>query len=232
MARQTKLAQVEALGWKLTPIPRRVAPGAMWNDPKTGRMSASFDDYERPAGWIVTPPAERGLPPRRFNIASPIPAVRWAYDQAMTPLPTVGSGVAGLALLMASAGKSGVVAEGVGDPPTPVRPDAELLHLCREIAGADRVADAQRASAVPCWEQPGTFKAMGDRLNEARRVRERLMPRVVELEATTPAGVLAKALAVVEMFNTSGARARAVRVLVKDLERVLGSQPGAAGVMK
>lgn len=225
MTRQTKRAQVEAMGWKLTALPRRVEAGLI-RDSRTGYVSAAFDDYKRPAGWIVTAPAERNLPPRQFDNASPIPAVRWAYDQAMTPqAPVDVGGVAGLALLMASAGKSGVVAERGEEPSFPARPDAELLSLCHDIAGCARIADPSfETNPNPSpWDQPVAFKAWRERTAEARRTRDRIIPRVVELEATTTARVLAKALAVVQMFNTaSGARTRAVRALVKDLERVLG----------
>ena len=54
--------------------------------------------------------------------------------------------------------------------------------------------------------------------------------RVPELPATTPAGTLAKAQVVLDLFGTSsGRRARAVESLVADLDKVLGT-PGAGQV--
>lgn len=135
--------------------------------------------------------------------------------------------VASLAALAAAARRSGKVVEGGGEPPSPALPDAELLALCKEIAGADRIADAERAADIHPWEQPVAFKALGDRLHEACRDKARLMPRAIELHATTPAGVLAKAELVAELFqNARGQRAAAVRALVEDLARVLAAGGG------
>ena len=228
MSRPTKRAQVEALGWKLTAIPRHFEAGLIRNS-QTGYVSPAYDDYKRPEAWIVTPPPERAQPPRRFDNASPNPAVRWAWEQAMAAAPPseVG-GVAGLALLMASAGKSGVVAEGGAEPASPARPNAELLHLCREIAGCRRIAEDCRGGRICVWDQPTAFQAERDRSKAAHQDIERMVPRVIELEATTPAGALAKARVVAGLFGMgSGRRAEAVRVLVEDLVRVLGQSDPA-----
>ena len=68
-----------------------------------------------------------------------------------------------------------------------------------------------------------------DTLGEACRTRDRLLPRVIEVCATTPAGFVAKAEAIELLFATSrGRKADAVRALVADLRAVLG-KAGRAG---
>lgn len=191
-------------------------------------------DYERPDGWTVTPPAGFPANPRRFDSSSPNPAVRWAYDQAIAPRlqPDLG-GVAGLVALMAEARRAGVVADGADvECVLPVRPDAELLALCGEIMGAGRVVDEFRSGLGPCpWtEKPAHQRAMSG-FGEACRTQDNLVPRVVEVSATTTAGVIAKAQVIERLFdNKRGARADAVRSLLADWVAVL--QPGvdAGGV--
>ncbi len=85
MAKLSKRAQVEALGWTFTAIPRYWAAGVLWHDPATGRESAASWDHKHPDGWTVTPPPGFRASPRRFDTSSPTPAVRWAYDQATAP---------------------------------------------------------------------------------------------------------------------------------------------------
>ena len=231
MAKLSKRAQVEALGWTFTAIPRFWAAGVLWHDPATGRESPERWDYERPEGWTATPPPGFPAGPRRFDTSSPNPAVRWAYDQAMAPQfkPDLG-GVAGLVALMGEARRAGVVADGVDVGCTlPVRPDAELLALCGEVMGAGRVVDDFRSGPTPCpWtEKPAHDRAMSS-FGEACRTQDRLIPRVVEVSATTAAGVVAKAQVIERLFdNKRGGRADAVRSLLADLVAVL--QPGAGG---
>ena len=68
-------------------------------------------------------------------------------------------------------------------------------------------------------------------MGEACRTRERLLPRVVEVEATTIAGLLAKAEAVGTLFDDKwGLRAEAMRSLLADLASVLKAGVGAGGV--
>ena len=229
MAKLSKRAQVEALGWAFVPVPKFWDTGALWRDPVTGQESPSTWDDKNPVGWLVVPPPGFPASRRRFNTSSPNPAVRWAYEQATAPRlkPDLG-GVAGLVALMGEARRAGVVADGtdVGCI-LPVRPDAELLALCREVMSAARIADDVLDNPMPCsWKDRPAHQRRMVRLDEACRTRERLLPRVVEVEATTVAGVAAKAQAIELMFATSrGRRADAVRVLVADLVAVL--QPGA-----
>ncbi len=234
MAKLSKRAQVEALGWTFTAIPRFRTAGALWHDLATGRESAASWDYKRPDGWTVTPPPGFPASLRRFDTSSPNPAVRWAYDQAMAPRlqPELG-GVAGLVALMGEARRAGVVADGtdVGCI-LPVRPDAELLALCAEMMGGGRLVDEFRSGPGPCpWtEKPAHQRAMSS-FSEACRTLDRLLPRVVEVPATTAAGVVAKARVIERAFGNSRsakAKADAVRSLVADMVTLL--QPGADGV--
>lgn len=229
MAKLSKRAQVEALGWTVTAIPHFWAAGAFWHDPATGQKSPERWDYKHPDGWTAKPPPGFPANPRRFDTSSPNPAVRWAYNQAMAPRlkPDLG-GVAGLVALMGEARRAGVVADGadVGCV-LPVRPDAELLALCGEIIGAGRIVDEFRSGPGPCpWtEKPAHQRAISG-FGEACRTQDRLVPRVVEVSATTTAGVIAKAQVIERLFdNKRGGRADAVRSLLADLVAVL--QPGA-----
>ncbi len=233
MARLSKRAQVEALGWSFTAMPHFWEAGALWSDSRTGQQSTAHWDHKHLDGWTVTPPAGFPASPRRFDGRSVTPAVRWAYDQAMAPRlqPDLG-GVAALVALMGEARRAGVVADGVDGGGAPPRPDAELLALCGEIMGADRIADEARSGAGPCpWtDKPGFQRVMGQ-MNEACRTKDRLMPRVIEVCAVTPAGIVAKARAVELLFDTSsGRRAAAVRALVADLVAVLGAGADAGQV--
>jgi len=229
MAKLSKRAQVEALGWTFTATPRFWAAGTLWHDPATGQQSPVYWDHKHPDAWTATPPAGFPASPRRFDGRSVTPAVRWAYDQAMAPRlqPDLG-GVAALVALMGEARRAGVVADGVDGGGAPPRPDAELLALCGEVMGADRIADEARSGHGVCaWtDRPGFQRVMG-RMDEACRTKDRLLPRVVEVRATTAAGVVAKAQAIGLLFDTSrGRRADAVRALVADLVAVLGAGAG------
>ncbi len=112
MAKLSKRAQVEALGWTFVAIPRFFAAGALWHDPATGQQSAEHWDHKRPDGWTAAPPPGFPASPRRFDNSSPNLAVRWAYEQAMAPRlqPDLG-GVAALVALMGEARRAGVVAD-------------------------------------------------------------------------------------------------------------------------
>ncbi len=226
MARQqSKRARLVALGWAFVPIPRFWADGALWHDTATGRKSPESWDERNPVGWTAKPPPGFPADPRRFDTSSPNPAVRWAWDQAMAPRlkPELG-GIAGLVALMGDARRSGIVADGADtDCALPVRPDAELLALCREVMGAERIADDVLDGPMPDrWADRPTHQRTMARLSEACRTRDRLLPRVIEVEATTTAGVVAKARAIETLFSTSrGQRADAVRSLVADLVAVL-----------
>ena len=231
MAKLSKRAQVEAMGWTFTPVPRFWDTGALWRDPATGQESPARWDDKNPVGWLATPPPGFSASRRRFNTSSPNPAVRWAYEQAMAPRlkPELG-GVAGLVALMGEARRAGIVADGadVGCI-LPVRPDAELLALCGEVMGAERIADDVLDGSMPDpWADRHAHQRTMARVSDACRTRDRLLPRVIEVEATTVAGVAAKAQAIELMFATSrGRRADAVRALVADLVAVL--RPGGDG---
>ncbi len=234
MAKLSKRAQVEALGWTFTAIPRFYAAGALWTNPQTGQRNAAHWDHKHPDGWTATPPPGFPASPRRFDNRSPNPAVRWAYEQAMVPRlqPDLG-GIAGLVALMGEAQRAGVVADGghagEGAPP---RPDAELLALCGEVMGADRIADGLQSGSWPSpWDDKAGFQRVSSTLGEACRTRDRLLPRVVEVEATTVAGILAKAGAVGSLFDGKrGFKAEAIRSLLADLAAVLQPDVGAGRV--
>ena len=234
MAKLSKRAQVEALGWTFQAIPHFWAAGALWNNPRTGQRSPEHWDHKRPDGWTVTPPPGFPASPRRFDHRTPNLAVRWAYEQAMAPRlqPDLG-GVAALVALMTEAQRAGVVADGgeagEGAPP---RPDAELLALCSEIMGAERVVDEFRSHAAPCpWTQKLAHQRAMSSFGEACQTRDRLLPRVVEVEAVTVAGLLAKAEAVGTLFDDKrGFKAEAVRSLLADLAAVLRAGVGAGEV--
>ncbi len=233
MAKISKRAQVEALGWTFKAIPRFHAAGTMWTNSQTGQRNAAYWDHKHPDGWTAIPPPGYPASPRRFDNRSPNLAVCWAYEQAMAPRlqPDLG-GVAALVALMGEARRAGVVAEGVDGGGAPPRPDAELLALCGEVMGADRIADEARSGPGPCpWtDRPGFQNVMG-RMSEACRTKDRLLPRVVEVRATTAAGVVAKAQAIELLFDTSrGRRAEAVRALVADLVAVLQADANAGRV--
>ncbi len=203
MAKLSKRAQVEALGWTFTAIPRFHAAGTMWANSQTGQCNAAYWDHKHPDGWTATPPPGFPASPRRFDNHSPNLAVRWAYEQAMAPRlqPDLG-GVAALVALMGEARRAGVVADGVrsGSWPFP-------------------------------WEDKAGHQSASFMLGDACRTRDRLLPRVVEVRPTTAAGVVAKAQAIELLFDTSrGRRAEAVRALVADLVAVLQADVGVGGV--
>ena len=160
--------------------------------------------------------------------------MHWAYEQATAPRlqPDLG-GVAGLVALITAAQQAGVVADGVEDGEgVPPRPNAELLAICGEVVGANRIADDLRSGTWPCpWTDKAAHQRASSTLGEACRTRERLLPRVVEVEAATIAGLLAKAGAVGTLFDDKrGLRAEAVRSLLADLAAVLKAGVGAGGV--
>lgn len=226
MAKSSKRAQLEALGWKFAAIPYFWKEGSLWHDARTGRKSPAGYDYKNPAGWLVTPPSNNTCEPRRFEGRSPIPAVRWAYEQAMAPQLRSGlGGVAALVALMDEARASGLVADGATDLlPMPQRPDAVLLSLCREALGCDRIAQDIRDGEQPCpWAERDAFRSSSNRLSAAVRAKDRLVTQIVELQATTPAGAVAKAQVVGTLFaNSRGFRAEAVAALIEDLVSVFG----------
>lgn len=226
MAALSKRRQVEALGWRFAAVPYFWAEGALWHDPTTGEKSAARYDYERPEAWIATPPAGSPVAERRFESRSVNAAVRWAFDQEKAPrLDADLTGVAALVALMGDARASGVVADVQDDMDCRRRPDAELLSLCNDALGAERIADRFRSEAPDPWTERPAFSAAIKRVSEAVRTQERLTPQIVGLSATTKAGIIAKAEVVGTLFhNSRGVRSAAVRSLVDDLLAVLGSE--------
>lgn len=114
----------------------------------------------------------------------------------------------------------------------PVRPDAELLTLCREVTGADRIAEGVRGGSGPCaWTDKPEHQRAISALGEACRTQDRLLPRVIKVRPITTADVVAKAQAIELLFATShGKRAEAVRALVADLVAVLEAGADPNGV--
>ena len=98
--------------------------------------------------------------------------------------------------------------------------------------GAERIADDVLDGPMPDpWADRPAHQRVMARVSEACRTRDRLLPRVVEVEATTVAGILAKAEAVGTLFDDKrGLKAEAVRSLLADLAAVLRAGVGAAGV--
>ena len=227
MAALSKRKQVEALGWRFTAIPYFWEEGRLWHNPRTGERSPARHDYDNPEAWIATPPAGSLCVERRFEGRSVNAAVRWAYDQEKAPrLDADLCGVAALVALMGDARASGVVADVQDDMDAWRRPDAALLSLCADAMGADRIADQLRNETPDPWKERPAFSNSISRLSEAVRARDRLTPQIVGLNATTEAGVVAKAEVVAALFqNSSGLRSEAVRSLVDDLLAVLGAGP-------
>lgn len=227
MAALSKRRQVEAVGWRFTVFPYFWAEGALWHNRETGEKSPARHDYDHPEAWIATPPAGSPMVERRFEGRSVNAAVRWAYDQEKAPrLDADLTGVAALVALMGDARASGVVADVQDDMDCRRRPDAELLSLCADAIGADRIADQLRNEAPDPWKERPAFSKSISRLSEVVRTWDRLTPQIVDLSATTAAGVVAKAEVVAALFQrSSGLRSAAVRSLVDDLLAVLGAEP-------
>lgn len=227
MATLSKRKRVEALGWRFTPVPHFWPEGAVWHDSKTGEKSRAHHDYGWLDAWIATPPTGSPLVERRFEGRGVNAAVRWAYDQEKAPrLDADLTGVAALVALMGDARASGVVADVQDDMDARRRPDAELLSLCAEAIGANRIADQLRNEWPDPWKERVAVSKSVSRISEAVRARDRLTPQVVGLSATTTAGVVAKAEVVAALFqNSGGLRSEAVRSLVDDLLAVLGAGP-------
>lgn len=145
------------------------------------------------------------------------------------------TGVSALVALMGDAQQSGVVAD-IGEEACglPLRADAELLSLCREALGCVRIAVAARDGQLPDpWEQKTAHRAVMDRLSEASRAKDRIVPRIIALKAVTAAGASAKARVIGSLFDQSrGQRVEAVKSLVEDVVAMLdaAASGGKAGV--
>ncbi len=227
MATLSKRRQVEALGWRFAAVPYFWPEGAIWRNSETGAKSPARYDHENPEAWIATPPAGSPMVERRFEGRSVNAAVRWAFDQEKAPrLDADLGGLAALVALMGDARASGVVADVHDAMDGRHRPDAELLSLCSDALGAERVADRFRNEMPDPWMERPAFAAAIGRVSEAVRTQERLAPQIVGLGATTKAGLAAKAEVVAGLFHrSSGLRSAAVRSLVDDLLAVLGAEP-------
>lgn len=89
--------------------------------------------------------------------------------------------------------------------------------------GCTRLHDTLLDNAPDALLGKAGYRAVSDRVGEARRAKGRIVPRIMDLAATTPDGVWAKAEVVGTLFKTmSGLRGDAVRALVRDLATVLG----------
>ena len=227
MAALSKRAQLELQGWKFTPVPRFWREGALGYNSETGWKSQAHYDHKTPDAWIAVPPAGRQLAERRFENRSPSMAVRWAWERNNAPQPDPDlSGVVGLTALMQAARSSGVISDfREQSSPCALRPDAELISACREYLGCDRIASDMREVTADPWEDRPAFRTQMDRLSDAVRERNRLLPQVLELPAKTHEGVAMKARVIGALFaDKNGLRSAAVRSLTDDIAAVIGEQ--------
>ena len=146
---------------------------------------------------------------------------------AETPHDPDLSGVVGLTALMQAARSSGVISDfREQSSPCALRPDAELISACREYLGCDRIASKMREVTADSWEDQPAFRTQMDRLSDAVRERNRLLPQVLELPAKTHEGVAMKARVIGAIFaDKNGLRSAAVRSLTDDIAAVMGEQP-------
>lgn len=72
-------------------------------------------------------------------------------------------------------------------------PDAELISACREYLGCDRIASEMRADRIDPWKEGPAFRAQSDRLSDAIKEQNRLLPLVLDTPAKTREGVAMKA---------------------------------------
>lgn len=194
MATLSKRSQLELQGWKFTLVPRFVQEG-MISNPRTGWVSPAYYDHKNPEAWIAVPPNSLRVAERRFEGRSPNKAVTWAWAQSQAPQPDPNhSGVASLVALMQSAQSLGAISD-VREQLCPCAPrlDAELISACREYLGCDRIASTMREDGPDPWKEKVAFRAQSDRLSDAVREQNRLLPLVLELPAKTPEGVTMKA---------------------------------------
>lgn len=154
-------------------------------------------------------------------------AVRWAWERNSAPQPDPNlSGVASLMALMRAACSSGVISD-IREQTSPCasRPDAELISACREYLGCDRIASDMREVTPDPFEDRPAFKTQMNRLSDAVRERDRLLPLVLDISAKTHEGIAMKARVIGALFaDKSGIRGAAVRSLAVDVASVMGAQ--------
>ena len=227
MAVRSKTEQLREMGWNLSPVPYLVPEGMLIFE--DGRKSAAYWTTKYAREWFVRPPEGHPVGPRK--VEGRYTAIRWAWAQATAPrLDASLAGVASLAALASAAATSGKVMEGEDEAGlAPVRPDAELIGLCREVMACERSAEATREGKLDRWGDPEGYRRRADHLHDVVREKERLVPLIFEQEATTHEGLCAMAEVLRTLYkNTKGVRAAAVRSLVDDLLKVLRRQSAPA----
>jgi hypothetical protein len=217
----TKRKQLEAQGWKFTPV-----------------MDV-YQGKEYPKEWVVTPPSGHHACERRFEAYSDWDAVKWAFEQAKSkPLDSGLSGIAAIADLMNKARTTGVVAEVADTTPVTARPDGELISLCRDVMASERIAERERAFRPDVtltdgmkWGDHPAIKASMRRLSEAHRLKQHSTEALTALQATTPDGVIAKARVIAMAEYVRSGRQALAQSLAKDVLAVLGAtmKPSMAG---
>ncbi len=109
--------------------------------------------------------------------------------------------------------------------PCAPRPDAELISLCREYLGSDRIASNMREDTACPWDDRQAFRAQTDRLSDAVREQNRLLPLMLEIPAKTREGVAMKARVIGAYFaGKNGLRSAAVCSMTDDIAAVMGEQ--------
>jgi len=220
VAARTKLAQLREMGWNISPVPRLIPAGP---------SSEAFITTCGADEWLVNPPEGHPVAPRKVEGRNA--AIRWAWEQATAPrLDPSLSGVQSLAALASVAATSGKVMEGEDEAGlAPARPDAELIALCHEAMACERAVAAEREGRMDRFNDPEGFRHRADRLHDAVREKDRLVPLIFEQDATTHAGLCAMAEVLRTLYEDSrGIRAAAVRSLVDDLLKVLARQSAPA----
>jgi hypothetical protein len=118
------------------------------------------------------------------------------------PLDNGLSDIAAIADLLQKARTTGVIADAADHAPASARPDGQLISLCREALGADRIAGRARADWLPppIIDEKGVrlgdslaYKEHLRRLSEASRLKRQALEALIDLQAATLEGVVAKA---------------------------------------
>ena len=93
------------------------------------------------------------------------------------------------------------------------------------ISVCDRIASDMREVTPDPFEDRPAFKTQMNRLSDAVRERDRLLPLVLDISAKTHEGIAMKARVIGALFSDkSGIRGAAVRSLAVDVASVMGAQ--------
>lgn len=78
-ARTTKIGRLEAVGWKILPIPKFWAEGEFTRNSRTGKGNPACVDFSHPHEWLVIPPDEEM---KAFKVVGRVCAIREAWALA------------------------------------------------------------------------------------------------------------------------------------------------------